>query len=160
MERFWPIFKDEEVRRRIQEISFLEKDREFCRHDLQHFFDVARILTILTYENNLGISREIVYITAFLHDLGRVEEYIEGRDHAVVGAEIARRILLTKEQFADEEINLITAAINDHRNPNSRGFSKLLYLADKLARPCFSCKVIERCHKKEEMLNLHLKEFY
>ncbi|GAV23207.1 HD domain-containing protein [Carboxydothermus pertinax] len=160
MDRFWRIVRDEEVVRRINIIADLEKEREFCRHDVQHFLDVARILHILNYENNLELLQELVYITAFLHDLGRVEEYQKGLDHAKIGVEIARRILMTKELFTDDEIYLITGAIAGHRNSNSTGFAKLLYLADKLSRPCLSCKVLSKCHKGEEMLLLHQKMFY
>ncbi|WP_075866222.1 HD domain-containing protein [Carboxydothermus islandicus] len=160
MQRFWRVFRDEEVVRRFREINYLERDREFCRHDFQHFLDVARILAILCFENKFSFPRELIYITALLHDLGRVEEYLYGLNHALIGAEVAREILEKYREFGREEIFRITEAIRGHREQNSEGFTHLLYLADKLSRPCLACGVIDNCWKKEEMLILHREKFY
>ena len=43
---------------RLQE---LEKNRSFCRHQINHYLDVARIAYILNLEGQLGISRELIY---------------------------------------------------------------------------------------------------
>ena len=55
-------------------VSHLEKNRQaeegrkFCRHDLQHFLDVARIGQICSLEEGQGLDRELVYAAALLHD--------------------------------------------------------------------------------------------
>ncbi len=50
MERLMCIFKDEKIYRYLNAIKEKEKSRIFCSHDLQHFFDVARISYIINLE--------------------------------------------------------------------------------------------------------------
>lgn len=91
-----------------------EKDRQFCIHDLQHALDVARIAYIIALERKLDINKEIIYITALLHDIGRWKQYRAGLDHALEGAFLAEEIL-HDIGVPDQAAELILAAIKGHR---------------------------------------------
>ena len=43
-------------------ITQLEASREFCRHDVTHFLDVARVAWIENLERGLGVSKEEIYV--------------------------------------------------------------------------------------------------
>lgn len=68
MERVNRILRHEAFRRHMRENEAAEKERIFCRHDMAHFLDVARIAMILNLQQGLGISRDIIYGAALLHD--------------------------------------------------------------------------------------------
>ena len=63
----------------LKDLIHLEADRIFCRHTPEHFLDVARLAYIFALERGLNCSRELIYCTALLHDIGRVRQYREHR---------------------------------------------------------------------------------
>ena len=71
MERVNAICRHDLWRDSVREIARLERDRQFCRHDLVHFLDVARLAYIENLERGLGIDKELIYAAALLHDIGR-----------------------------------------------------------------------------------------
>ena len=77
----------------MERLAEYEKDRIFCRHGMEHLLDVARIAYIENLENNRGISKEIIYGAALLHDIGRYLQYTEGIPHEKAGEELALEIL-------------------------------------------------------------------
>ncbi len=133
----------------------LEKERIFCRHDIRHFLDVARIMYILNAEEKTGLSKDMIYAAALLHDIGRVKQYKHGIPHNEAGAEIAREIL-EGCGFGDNECNLICTAILCHRHENEcpeSGLAALLYRADKMSRLCFNCGACGECYWNSEEKN-------
>ena len=62
MQRIDAILHDEKFCYGLERIVALEHDRIFCRHDLSHLLDVARIAWIMVLENNLDIKKDIVKI--------------------------------------------------------------------------------------------------
>ncbi len=132
-----------------------EADRSFCRHDMVHFLDVARIGMILNLEEGLGIPRELIYGAALLHDIGKHRQYEEGIPHEQASALIAPEIL-RECGFAEKETSAIIDAILAHRNSdvipelNLRG---VLYRADKASRPCYACRVERECSWKDGRKN-------
>ncbi len=60
----------------LKDLIHLEADRIFCRHTPEHFLDVARLAYIFALERGLDCSRELIYCTALLHDIGRVRQYM------------------------------------------------------------------------------------
>ena len=70
-----------------------EKDRIFCRHEMTHFLDVARIGRIINLEEGLGVAEELIYAAALLHDIGKHLQYSQGIPHEKAGAELAPEIL-------------------------------------------------------------------
>ena len=43
-----------------------EKDRIFCRHTMEHFLDVARLMYIYNLEDQAGFSKEMIYAAGLL----------------------------------------------------------------------------------------------
>ena len=76
-----PIFKMS-----MKKIGECEKNREFCCHGISHSLDVARIAYIVNLEQHLGISKEMIYGAALLHDIGRWRQYEEDIPHEEAGA--------------------------------------------------------------------------
>ena len=150
-----------------------EANRIFCRHDLQHFLDVARACWILLLEDesarDLHIPKDIVYAAALLHDIGRGAEYETGEPHDAAGARIAREILGTVEpdtRFSPGECAQIVCAIAHHRSsaavPDAAAdravvLSRALRRADKAVRPCFACPARSACNWPDEKKNLAIR---
>lgn len=141
-----------------------EKDRVFCRHTMEHFLDVARLMYIRNLEEQAGLPKELIYAAALTHDIGRNEQYVSGEPHEEAGARLAGEIL--KEcGFQEEEIQKIQTAILSHRGSKDRGpeeqhtekLSQYLYWADKKSRNCFSCPACEECNWSEQKKNLNIE---
>lgn len=145
-----PIFKDA-----LQKINMLEKDRIYCKHDLSHFLDVARIGYVYILENNLSISQPEIYGAALLHDIGRFQQYVNKTPHHEVSARMAPDILRSSG-YLEPEIEEIVNAIWKHgskKNHKINSLSYVLYMADKESRLCFSCEATEFCNWSEEKKN-------
>lgn len=162
MKRVMDVFSDPDFSNCLRETAELEKDRIFCRHDLTHLKDTARLAYIFSLERKYGLDKDIVYTAALLHDCGRAEEYRTGVPHDIAGGRIARRIL-EKYDFSTDETELITAAIESHRGDLKKGcceaaaqLAEVLYDADKLSRDCFSCKAAGECNWSDEKKNMNL----
>ncbi|MDE6641244.1 MAG: HD domain-containing protein [Acetatifactor sp.] len=132
-----------------------EADRRFCRHDMAHFLDVARIARIINLEEGIGISGDLIYGAALLHDIGKHRQYEEGIPHEQASALIAPEVLRDCG-FDEKETSVITDAILQHRNNEvipERSLRGVLYRADKASRPCYACKAEGDCNWKEGRKN-------
>ncbi len=151
--RYNRILTNEKFQKLLNELVVLEDNRKFCRHGLDHLFDVARTAYIINLERGLGIDKDLIYAAALLHDLGRCEEYKNGMEHHIAGSKIAADIL-SETDFTDEEIQEIVAAIAAHRNESeTEDLSGIIYMADKLTRPCFLCRAADECNWSESKKN-------
>lgn len=136
-----------------------EENRRFCRHDMGHFLDVARLAMIFNLQQNLAIPEELIYGAALLHDIGRWKQYEDGTPHEKASADLASEILADCG-FTAKENKQIVAAIDAHRNEkvkeeqNLRG---ILYRADKMSRSCFCCEAQADCDWKGDKKNLVLR---
>jgi uncharacterized protein len=141
----------------LNNIEYLEKSREFCKHNMQHFLDVARIMYIMTLENTLDIPKHIIYATALLHDIGRGEEYENGTPHNTSSMIIAKNIL-QQCSYNKEETNEILEAIGGHRRDAEKlnSLSHILYVCDKLSRNCANCKATDNCKWPVEKKNFKI----
>jgi putative nucleotidyltransferase with HDIG domain len=148
------ILKNEKYIHLMNRIAELEKEREFCLHDLNHSLDVARIGYIISLEEKLDISRELIYAAALLHDIGRADEYEKKLSHHEQSAVLAAEIL-SQAGFEESENREICEAIAAHKqdNDDKKGLKYILYRADKLSRKCFSCKMYEECYWDENKKN-------
>ncbi len=155
MERYQKVATHKKVNEYVEKIALAEENRIFCHHDWDHFLAVARIAYIFVLEQKLDISKDIVYATAFLHDIGKLEQYERGIPHEIESAILAEGIL-GDCGYDDDEIRMITRAILHHRvYEESYGkFEKIIYQADKLSRPCKGCKARTLCNWQEEKKNL------
>jgi len=143
----------------LDKIGTAEKGRKYCRHDMSHFLDVARIARIINQEEALGFKTEWIYAAALLHDIGRHMQYQEGIPHEQAGAMIAPQILRDCD-FREEETELITEAISRHRDAQTGtagDFGALLYRADKASRACYSCSQEAGCNWNRKKKNLKIK---
>ena len=136
-----------------------EDERIFCRHNMEHFLDVARIAMLMNLEEGLGIDKEMVYATALLHDIGRWKEYEDGTPHEVASAELTPEIL-AQCGFTKEESRTICKAILTHRDASlakEDSLCKIVYLADKKSRACHNCRARALCKWSEEKKNLTIE---
>lgn len=158
MDRIDKILKHNLFLENLEKNMAAEADRCFCRHDMAHFLDVARIGVIINLEEKLEIPYELIYGAALLHDIGKHRQYEEGIPHEQASAAIAPEILRDCG-FDEKETDVITDAILQHRNSgviaegNLRG---VLYRADKASRPCFSCRAEKDCNWKGSKKNMKI----
>lgn len=148
MKRVNLIFANEEYQHFLKELCFVERNRIFCRHTTEHFFDTARIMYIISLEEKLQISKDIIYAAALLHDIGRVMQYKSQIPHDEASADFATR-LLPKCGFSEIETQQIVKAILTHRryeHDTENVLGELLYRADKLSRLCFCCNASGECY--------------
>lgn len=156
MENINRLLSNPKYKEYLRKLGELEKDRWFCGHDLAHFLDVARIAYITVMEERLNFKKEVIYAIALLHDIGRVSEYTEGKDHHKASVEIAKE-LLGETNFIIEDKEDILRAIDNHRKETDDELSKLIYNSDKLSRNCFNCRAYKECYWKEEKKNKTIK---
>ena len=114
MTRVQAIWQHPLYQKHLNALTRLESDRIFCRHTPEHFLDVARLAYIFALERNLDCSRELIYCTALLHDIGRAEQYSNGTPHDEAGVTIAGQILADLN-FSESEKAQILTAIGEHR---------------------------------------------
>ncbi len=170
----------------VEQIAAAERDRIYCGHSEEHFLDVARIMYIRVLESQPeshisihvnqaaqpSLTKELIYATALLHDIGRAWQYTKNIPHDEAGVDLAN-VILPECGFSQEETDAITFAIGDHRHKASgkaadgvdegcgdgenihRGqlLADLLKEADNLSRACFSCKAESTCKWSEERKN-------
>lgn len=155
MKKIEQILKHPLFRASMAQIELLERERVFCRHGMEHGLAVARVAWIMSLEEKLRFSKELIYAAALLHDIGRWKQYTEGAQHEAVSAGLAQEILADTD-FSTEEIGHILAAIECHRSQavsEKDSFTALMYRADKQSRPCYLCAAREDCYWPEERKN-------
>lgn len=150
-----------------------EQDRIFCKHDLEHLLNVARIGRIMMAEENYQVELPLYYGAALLHDIGRHLQYKKGIPHEVASAQIAP-FILEECGFTAEEIQRIVEAIKGHRGEKkafgkdcfpsaeaycaeSKTMAELLYRADKASRACYACEAKIKCNWDDAKKNQSLK---
>ena len=150
------ILKHPEFLANLKKNDAAEAHRRFCRHNMVHFLDVARIARVINGEEHFGVDLEWIYAAGLLHDIGRHVQYADGTPHEEASAVIAPEIL-AECGFSEEEVAIIADAILMHRKSEVAGEKNLrgiLYRADKASRACFACPVEQECNWKNEKKNL------
>lgn len=141
------IVKHPLYRTSLSRIEDYEKDRIFCKHDIEHFLSVARLAVILNIKENYNQPEELIYAVGLLHDIGRHIQYKTGEDHCTSSLPIASKIMIDCK-FSNDEKNQVLKAISLHRNievEQDINLNGLLYRADKMSRTCFCCNVVDEC---------------
>lgn len=145
----------------LNQIKTAEVHRVFCCHGIAHLMDVARIAYIYNLEQNLGLEKEMIYLTALLHDIGRAKEYNTGEPHEQAGMELTAMIL-SELDYPKEKRGIILRAIENHRIKEIKGLCSddkaeqlkvLINMADKQSRNCFFCDAYEKCKWGEDKKN-------
>lgn len=148
-----PVFQEKYIA-----LQKAEQNRKFCNHTLEHFIDVARLMYIYAVEHELAISKEMIYATALMHDIGRIEQIEKGIPHEQAGADLCDRIL-PDCGFSKEETETIKGSILHHRNGIEEGnnpFYEMLYWADKKSRKCYACDMQNECNWDRNRMNLDI----
>lgn len=161
------LLKDSSFLYRLFHLAELEKNRAYCRHDLEHFLNTARIAWIFALEKGLSPEKEQIYLAALLHDLGRVEEYEQEISHEEASAAFAGEILrrLGYDEKKTKEICYAVAAHRERRTflqlkddlrsepgqfSDREQLTEILSAADQLSRNCFVCEKAADCKWREE----------
>ncbi len=141
------ILKNKRYLQLVSRLKELERDRIFCGHDMEHFLSVARIALILCREKGVEADADVIYSAALLHDIGRVEEYLNGIPHDVAGVVTAEEILDETGCPEDKKAE-ITGLISSHRRAGSekKRLEEIFYTADKRSRLCFCCRAKDECN--------------
>lgn len=138
----------------MKKISDKEKNRIFCCHGIGHCLDVARIAYIISLEKELKISKDIIYITALLHDIGRS---VDSGEHNIYSVELAEKILDSINCSEQDKENILKAVEDHRKSPESlNNLSDIIRYADKISRNCFSCKAYNECYWNEERKNKNI----
>lgn len=135
-----------------------EEGRVFCKHDMVHFMDVARIGQIINLEEAVDVESELIYAAALVHDIGRHVQYADGTPHEKASAVLAPQIL-AESGFDDKKTSVIIEAVLHHRDASvkeERSLRGILYRADKLSRACYTCKAEAECDWKRDKKNLEI----
>ncbi len=159
MKRVDRILKHSLFRSCVEKTREQEKERIFCRHDMEHFLAVARIAQILNLKKKLKLDQACVYAAALLHDIGRFRQGEDGTPHDKASAALAPGILKDCG-FDAAETEMIVDAIRNHRNgeiQKEKSLRGILYRADKLSRSCYVCPVEKKCNWKNEKKNSKLR---
>ncbi len=162
MDRVNAIISQPIYRKYYDRLEEIERDRIFCRHQMPHLLDVARIMEIRNLAEELGFDRELIYAAAVLHDIGKSLQYTDKIPHEKAGEEIAAQILdgLPENMaFSPEEKSMILRAIRGHRRlrEDMEPFERLLCESDKASRMCFACPAEEQCDWSREKKNMEIK---
>ena len=139
----------------LEKLKKYEENREFCNHTIEHFIDVARIEYIMVLEEDLKVSKEVIYAIGLLHDIGRVKQYEEGIHHDIASVDMSREIL-KETSFTEEEVKIILNGIANHRKESDNKLEEIIYRADKLSRQCFSCKAENECYWSKDKKNFKI----
>ena len=133
MKRVNRIYHHPVFQKKFQALQEAEKNRQFCKHTLEHFMDVARLMYIYSLEHHLSASKELIYATALMHDIGRIDQIEMGIPHEQTGAALCD-VILPDCGFSQEETETIKSAILHHRKAAQdvgNPFYEMLYWADK-----------------------------
>lgn len=145
-----------EYLQRLKELELEEAGRAYCKHGLSHLLDTARIMWILCLEGGLFIEKELVYLTALLHDIGRLTEYRYNIPHEQAGITLAES-LLKQIAYTASDRTAVLQAIRGHRgeavSDSSSKLGDILKKADKLSRSCFVCEAGGMCNWQENRKN-------
>lgn len=155
MERIQHIYRHPLFQEQFALLQDSERDRRFCRHTMEHFLDVARLMYIYDLENKSGLPKDLIYAAALLHDIGRYEQTSLGTPHHLSSARMAG-VILPDCAFSPDETSRIQNAIKNHRAYGACGNDPLavyLYRADKQSRNCFCCPARSACNWSEEKKN-------
>ena len=123
---------NKELKAYIAANIFPQYDLNDQAHGIVHILEVIRRTFALNDTFKLGLDDNIMYAIAAYHDLGKYE------DHTIHEKIAARRFMADEEMkkfFTDEERQVISEAIEDHRsakedNPRST-YGKLISSADR-----------------------------
>lgn len=145
----------ESYRQALRALEDQEADRIYCKHNLDHFLDVARVTMLVCADFDIPADKDVVYLAALMHDLGRLDK--GQADHPVASAQLADQWLEAIDFPADRRPEVIRL-IEGHGWRGPAVPSNLLEafsLADSLSRPCYQCPATDSCHWPADRKNAY-----
>lgn len=117
--------------------TFVNDEMSCSAHNMEHVMRVVDLCEMLAgYEEE--VDKEILMVSALLHDIARVEEDTDTTgsvDHAAAGAGKAG-VILRELGYPDEKISRVQHSISTHRFRSGSGpksiEARILFDADKL----------------------------
>lgn len=140
----------------IEEVIFKEYEKNEIGHGINHIKYVIRRSLMFAKEIE-NINLEMVYVVAAYHDIGH---HIDYKNHEKVSADILLNDIKLKEFFTDDEIKIMSIAVEDHRASNDciprNIYGKIVSSADRntsvdeTLRRCYSHNLAHRLELNEE----------
>ena len=159
----------------VEEIHMAEAFRIYCGHEIDHAMEVARLSWIYYLEeslkegelqgwsSDLEETKDLFYVAALLHDIGRVAQYETGVHHAIAGIKPAKQILADIQaplEWVDQILEVIAEHSDKTAQPSDKAtgypVKNLQYYiakADHDCRLCFSCLAADSCKWTQEQRN-------
>lgn len=153
MQRIQAILSHPLFRESLHKIQELERERIYCKHGLPHLLDVARIASLMAVDRQLDLPRDVIYAAALLHDIGRLQQYLTGEDHAAAGMRTAQEILRDTAFSASEQQAILQAVSKHRRGDTAQMLGRILCEADDASRMCFACAAQDTCYWPEHRKN-------
>ena len=148
------------VRKEIDIILLSQPDVELRRRGYIHLYGVAQNCSILAIKRGLDI--ELASIIGMLHDIYTYKHgYV--KEHALLGAPEAEKILCELNFFTKEEIQMVKSAITNHSDKKTKHdkYSELLKDADvlqnSLYNTSFEIKHVKRLKKVFKNFGIKMK---
>lgn len=155
-DRYKKILSDPSFIKHMKIITEAEKTRKFCCHGFEHITDTARIGYIISLENSLPVSKDMIYAAALLHDIGRAYSDTD-MHHSIAGLSAAENILencgYTSAEIKDIKDAISEHSHDEHTDHTCSSLKSILHKADKLSRQCFCCSAYDKCNWPEEKKN-------
>lgn len=134
----------------IENVIFKEYEKNEVGHGINHIKYVIRRSLMFARDID-NINLEMVYVIAAYHDIGH---HIDYKNHEKVSADILLNDNKLKEFFNEEEINIMSIAVEDHRASNNsiprNIYGKIVSSADRntsvdeTLRRCYSHNLTHR----------------
>ncbi|MBQ9318726.1 MAG: HD domain-containing protein [Bacilli bacterium] len=144
-----------ELKKYIENVIFKEYEKNDIGHGIEHIKYVIR-RSLKFAEKIEDINMEMVYVIAAYHDIGH---HIDAKNHEKISAEMLLNDEKLKEFFTDEEINIMSIAVEDHRSSSDiiprNIYGKIVSSAD---RNVSVSKTLERCYFYNLKHNPNLSE--
>ena len=99
------------------------------------------------------MENDMVYLAALLHDIGRLQQYLTGEDHAAAGMRTAQEILRDTAFSASEQQAILQAVSKHRRGDTAQVLGRILCEADDASRMCFACAAQDTCYWPEHRKN-------
>lgn len=124
-----------ELKKYIADNIFPQYSKNDKGHGLLHILEVIRRSFALNQNLDLGLDKNLIYVIASCHDLGK---YINSDIHEKIAAETFLKDKNMKRFFSDDQRTIIKEAIEDHRSskkdhPRTK-YGELISSADRNTR--------------------------
>ena len=123
----------EKVQEYVDTVLLHMSDTTERRSGYLHLYGVSQACALIALKRKEDV--ELATIAGMLHDIYSYTA-MDTKDHAHKGSVMAREILISLQNFTDDEIDMICTAIYNHSSKGSKhsSFDEVLIDADVLQR--------------------------